>query len=116
LADEVLHERELREQADKSHALVHLQEQRARELAFTEINRRLDEMNNLRFQIEKERGTYLQRDMYDREHRALGDAVDARLKILENKNSNLDGRMWAVGAAIGVIVLIINVAMHYWGK
>ena len=114
--DDVQHERELREQYEKAHALVHTQEQRARELAFTEINRRLDDMNELRNQIGTERGLYLTRELYDREHKSLAESMDARLKILETNKSNLEGRMWAIGAIISVVVVGLQFAMHYFAK
>ena len=127
MADEVQHERELREQWQDSHALVHTQEQRARDLAFIEINRRLDDMNELRRQIEIERGTYVRREVYDREHNAMRDlfnsrldmmrdADDGRLKELENAKSNADGRMWGIGAMYAFLAVIVNLVLRYWGK
>ncbi len=120
------HERELRESWQKSHEDRHEAEARAVALASKDINRRLDEMNELRRQIENERGRYLPRDLYDKEHDALRetmnvrydtlrDNLDIRLKTLENSKSNLEGRLWAIGAMISVIVIVINLGLHFLG-
>ena len=39
------------------------------------------------------------------------DKLDERIKILERGASNLQGRMWALGAVIGAVVLVVNVAV-----
>jgi hypothetical protein len=83
-------------------------------LAKAEIDRRLEGMNELRAQITDERGRYVLRDMYDEQHAQLRDNVDARLKALENIKSNMEGRLWAIGAAISTAVVILNVALYYF--
>jgi hypothetical protein len=69
-------------------------------------------MNELRQQITGERGEYVRRDVYDKEHKALSDAVDARLKTLENSGSYRSGQLWVIGA----IVVLVNLAMYFLGK
>ena len=88
---------------------------KALDIASKEIDRRLEGMNELRAQISTERGRYVLRESYDEQHSALRDAIDARLKILENNRSNLEGRMWAMGAGLTAFVIILNLALHYWG-
>ena len=105
--DEIAHERELRQSWELAHEKIHALEDVARDIASTEINRRLDEMNQLRHQIEQERGTYISRPVYDSENKA----TDARLKILENANSNLAGRMWVFIA----VLALINLAVWFFG-
>ncbi len=109
---DIEHERELREQWQKLHLDMHVAMDLARSLAGDDINRRLDGMNELRAQITSERGLYLSRELFDREHSALRDSIDARLKILETKGSNLEGRLWAVGAFISLVVSFVIVAMN----
>lgn len=124
--DGLAHERELREAWQEAHESRHASEAEARQIASIEINRRLDDMNELRRQIEQERGRYLQRDLYDKEHTALRetmfskldaqrDTMDARLKSLEGTKSNLEGRLWAIGAMISAVVVAINLALRFWG-
>ena len=123
---EIAHERELREAWQQSHEARHSAEAQAVQLASRDINRRLDDMNELRRQIESERGKYLPREMYDREHDEMRNTVnvrfdsarvevDSRLKILESSKSNLEGRLWAIGAMISAVVIAINLGLHFWG-
>ncbi len=109
---EVEHERELRENWQAAHLEVHSMLDRALAMARDDVNRRLDGMNELRQQIASERGFYLSRELFDREHSALRDAMDMRLKVLENRGSNLDGRLWAVGAVISFVVSAVVIAIN----
>ena len=65
---------------------------RAIDLARNDVNRRLEGMNELRAQIERERGTYMTRDLYDR---------------LQSEAKGSAGSMvgWVIGA-LGVITAI----------
>jgi hypothetical protein len=105
----VRHERELRQLWEHDHAHVHELEKEAVEKALESNNRRLDEMNELRLQITRERGEYVSRDTYDREHRALESSTDKRLKSLEQSKSYVIG--W-----VAAIVLAINLVMYWLGK
>jgi uncharacterized protein YydD (DUF2326 family) len=122
--DDVRHERELREQWQKSHESFHILDKEALVLARKEIDRRLNDMNQFRAQIEKERGDFLQRDMYDQQYGTLRGEVDARfnvlrnetdarLKLLENTKSNLEGRIWAIGGVITALAVGLNLMLHY---
>lgn len=101
-------EKELRLQWQTSHDNVHELEQRALQAALASSNQRLDEMNKLRTQIDQERGVYVRRDTFD----TTNSSIDTRLKLLENKQANNEGRMWVIGA----IVIIINILLVYWKK
>ena len=109
-------ERELRELWQSTHLEVHAAERKALEIAREEVNRRLDEMNELREQITRERGEFMRRDMFDREHSTLRDGNDIRLKALENTKSNMEGRLWAIGAAISALVVGLELILRYAGK
>jgi hypothetical protein len=93
-------ERQLREQWQEMNT-------RAVESARQSINLRLDEMNALRAQIANERGLYLSRDQFEREHSLL----ESRLRSLENQSSNLQGRLIVTGA---VIALAVSLLMKFW--
>jgi hypothetical protein len=112
----VKHERELRECWQEGHDKLHAAEAEALEIAKGDINRRLDEMNELRKQITSERGEFLQRSVYDREHSLLRDSSDARLKVLETGKANLEGRLWAIGAIISVLLVALELVMNYFSK
>ncbi len=107
-------ERELREQWQRLHELVHQSESKALETAKGSIDQRLDEMNALRLQITQERGEFISRDLYDREHTSLREQFDVRVKALENSNANMQGRIWMMGAVISLIVSLLTVALHFW--
>jgi hypothetical protein len=104
------HFKELSSERWLAHHREHADLQKAIDLASEDINRRLNEMNQFRSQLESERGTYMTRDMYDREHTALGN----RVKELEIERGNQAGKAAAYASAIGVIVVMIKVALHYW--
>jgi hypothetical protein len=113
MSDEVQHERELREQWQDAHKLFHEVEKEAIVLARKDIDRRLAEMNQFRDQIERERGEFVRREMYDEQHNSLRNDVDSRLKVLESSKSNLEGRMWAMGAGITTLAVGLNLLLHY---
>ena len=112
----IQHERELRQGWQDAHIAVHRAESESLRIAREDINRRLNEMNELRDQITKERAEFMRRDMFDREHTALRDGTDGRLKILEQAKSNLDGRVWAIGAGITILTVLLQFAMRYFTK
>jgi hypothetical protein len=122
------HIRELLDQWQKDHLDRHRAEEHARQLAVTEINRRLDEMNELRAQITRERGTYVQREWFERIHdntdkdrEALRDEMhrikgetDRAIKSIENTIANFEGRIWMLGAFMTAIVVGLNLLLKYW--
>ena len=114
--EEIKHERELREQWQDAHERFHTLDKQALELARREVDRRLEEMNKFRDQIERERGEFMRRDMYDEQHGAMRSETDTRLKTLEQSKSNLEGRLWAMGAGITTIAVGLNLLLHYLGK
>ena len=76
------------------------------EAARVEINRRLDEMNQLRHQIESERDKYMTRQAYEQYHEALITRVGA----LENWRANIVGRTVGL-AVVGTIFVSVVVAV-----
>ena len=76
------------------------------------VDDRLEGMNELREQIQNERGQYLTRDSYDREHKAL----EIRVGALELQNSKWTGSLWMLGAALSAVVVIVNVLLKFWSK
>lgn len=116
LDDGIEHERELRESWQVGHNLLHEAEDKALDIASKEIDRRLEGMNQIREQINNERGMYVTREVYDEQHNALRDMMDTRLKVLETMKSNMEGRLWAMGAGVSAVVVAINVVIYYLGK
>lgn len=88
----------------EAHMREHEQSNVAIDTARNEVNRRLAEMNELRAQINVERGEYLSRHEYEAKH----DALIERINSMERSRANLEGRFWAIGAAVVVIQLVIR--------
>ncbi len=114
--------KDLMEAHEKLVILRHTSEKEARDLAATDINRRLGEMNQFREQIAKERGMFVLRDLHDvleknllakmdklevdmnGELSKLRTGTDDRLKALEIMRSNLEGKIWMMGAIITALL------------
>jgi len=69
----------------------------ARKIAKAEVDRRLDAMNELRDQIDSERGRYVEREMYDQRHQDL----ERRVGGVEGRLSNIEGGIQIRAATIG---------------
>jgi|SRR5580658_44984 hypothetical protein len=74
------------------------------------LDYRLEEMNNFRTQINQERGEYLRREMYDRDHVALAD----RVKNLEIERGEQVGKTAAYASMVGFVVVVAQVVLHFW--
>ena len=70
------------------------------------------EMNELRRQINDERGQYQTRDKSD----AVSNAIQARLTTLDAQYSSLHGRLLGMGLALIFITTLIGLALRFWGK
>jgi hypothetical protein len=75
-----------------------------------DLERRLEEMNNFRTQINTERVDYLRRDMYDRENAAMSD----RVKSLEIVRGEQSGKAAAYASMVGFVVVLVQVVLHFW--
>jgi hypothetical protein len=75
-----------------------------------DLERRLEEMNNFRAQINLERVDYLRRDMYDRENAALSE----RVKTLEIVRGEQSGKTAAYASMVGLAVVLVQIALHFW--
>lgn len=79
-----------------------------------DLERRLEEMNNFRAQINTERVDYLRRDMYERENAALSD----RVKSLEIVRGEHSGKAAAYASMVGIVMVFVmvfvQVALHFW--
>jgi hypothetical protein len=75
-------------------------------VANLELNRRLDGMNELRKQIEAERGRYVDRDTYSRENTLLAD----RIRSVELSLAKYAGGILFIAALINILAQFIG---HY---
>lgn len=98
------------------------EKERATQIAKGEVDRRLDEMNELRRQIETERGQFVTRELYDERHAELENKVEiqrenlsgygARLSRMEGgtqvKASTIGLGLTGLGVFLGVVVVVVN--------
>jgi hypothetical protein len=107
IRDLILQERQLRESQDQAQS-------RAVIVARTEIDRRLETMNDLRAQINSERGMFTSRELHDRDHRALELRLnDAEGRISKSEGNSKATMLW-MGAVITVVVSMATIAMELW--
>ncbi len=94
------------------HPDIHRLENVARQIAAKDIDRRLEAMNELRRQIEEERGVYLTRDLYDREHGTLSGRVrDLELNRGEDKLTPFIGGLRYLGY---IAAVVLGAIMTWW--
>jgi len=74
-------------------------------LARQELDRRLEGMNEFREQLRAQANTFVTREIADTRYMAMED----RLRSLEDKRSNLEGRMWIIPTVIIIIQIIIMI-------
>ena len=96
----VRHERELRAEWIKMNAEM------VRE-AKNYVDTKLEKMNEMREQINTERGQYALRI----EHVADYKAIDGRLRVIEGFTANLQGRILVTASVLGFLVVLIA---HFW--
>lgn len=78
---------------------------RATDIAKADVDRRLEEMNQLRAQIGEERGAYVPVAQYDERHRDL----EKRLETMDRQLSGNQGRRTATAAFAGILVTVIGI-------
>ena len=78
----------------------------ARDLARQELDRRLEGMNEFREQLRSQANTFLTREIADTRYMVM----EQRIRVLESKRSNLEGRMWIVPTIIIIIQIVIMIA------
>ena len=103
---EIQHVRELLEAHKELDNLRHAGEHTALVVASQDVNRRLDEMNKFREQLNQERAEYVLR----REH----DVLAERTKALEIARGEQSGKSAAYASIAAFIGIAAGVIMHFW--
>jgi hypothetical protein len=80
--------------------------------AKTTMEFRLEGMNELRKQINDERGRYIE----VKEFNPKMDAALDRLARLDLKVANWDGRFWMLGAGLGTLFTLIQIAINLFRR
>lgn len=99
------------EQWVAAHPETHRLEGVVLSVAKAATDQRLESMNELRKQIDTERGTFITRELYDREHRRIQDDVNG-LRTSRDENSGEKGfleKFWPLFLAVGMFIV-----GHFW--
>lgn len=70
------------------------------------LETRLLAMNEFRAQIQSERNEYVRNDQFD--------IFTERLRTLEGKQSNFDGRLWVFGVILPVVLSVVGSLLVKW--
>jgi hypothetical protein len=104
----------------EDHEKVHQLEQLALTVALQKADKRDDEHNAVRKQLEAERGIYVRMDYYDREHKDLaGQIAEIRLQFIEFQ-SGTKGRQGPIGdlvkwaAALLALIIMFLIGHFSW--
>lgn len=127
-ADAIRHERELREMGDRG--VQHERElrtafdaherelrigaetavEKARDIQFREYERRLEDMNEFRLQLERQAVTFLTVGRFEREHEALEKGIEVKLESLASKHNDdhelLTRLLTQVGTFRGIAIFL----------
>lgn len=90
--------------------------ERATDLASNAVDKRLEGMNEFREQLNKQAALFVTRSELEDKLKAesiLNRALEARISLLENTISNLQGRFWAIGVGFTIFSTIIGIALHF---
>ena len=102
--------KELLDRAMAAHMREHELEHRAHERELQLSDTKFAKANEVREQIDRERGNFATREM----HESLYASLSARLALIEKYQANLDGKLIGAGAVISLISLGISILSHFW--
>jgi hypothetical protein len=74
-------------------------------------------MNEFRSAMKDQAASYMTRMESELNTKAIHGsfaAVETRLKRLEERAANMDGRFWGFGAIFGCVFTILNVLLSWW--
>lgn len=99
-----------------SHDREHLYTQKAIEKAETALSIRLEGMNAIREQLRDQASSFVTREVAEVQHSAIATRLDHlrnRLDAMDTWRSGVEGRTLGIAAAVGAIVVGINVVLHF---
>jgi hypothetical protein len=110
------------EELEKRLNLQITNQETARTLAAIGIHERLEKMNEFRAQLDRQAGGFVTKEMLEskvdqiaqglRQHdlsdTASHEQHEVRLRILETFRSNYEGRFWALGVGMAILVVVLQ--------
>ncbi len=85
---------------------IFAEREKALDITANALHEKLQEMNQFRLQLEQERALYVK-------NKDLEPLFD-RIRKLEDRGSNLDGRFWALGIGLTLLTSGLSLALHLW--
>jgi hypothetical protein len=89
---------------DREHDLL----EKANVIAREEMNRRLDEMNNLRRQIEHVESKFITRDEWSKAHQFLIDQHDIYAKNVDARFRTSERLIWMASGAVALVAFLMH--------
>ena len=83
---------------------------RERDLAYADLNRRLEVLNHMREETVRDRDQFLPRASFEQFFKDFGNWRDT----VNAKMNNMDGRIAAYAGIIGFVAVLMQVFLHYW--
>lgn len=103
--------RDFFERLFQEHAHLHESERKANQLALnnahSEIDRRLEALNELRSEVTKDRDQFVQRGTFETKI----EAMDKEVRILRDEMIGQRGRQAAYGVILGIISIVAPIAI-----
>lgn len=91
----------------EDHERIHELEEKARAIAFSDMNRRLMDHNEILDKWDKDRATFIERPWFEKVHKDLEESTNARfeeqerrMRVLEGFHSGESGRQGPIGDLI----------------
>lgn len=93
----------------------------------TEMERRLNTLNELRAEVVSDRGLLVRREFLDATLESMEKALEARrvsdkaalerlaedIRSIQKADANLQGRLWALGVGLTIVVVVVNVVIRF---
>jgi Zn-dependent M16 (insulinase) family peptidase len=100
--------RELLEQHFELHDREHSLLEKANVIAREAMNRSLDEMNNLRRQIEQVEAKFITRDEWSKGHEAVINSHESCARAVDNRFRVVERLIWMASGAVMLIALLMH--------
>ena len=101
-----------REAAEDAHRREHALYRLALEKAETALTLRLEAMNEVRRQLDRQAAQFVPLPTYE----ARQEALQARISGLERQTANWAGRFWSLGVGLSILVVLLNVVLRLLDK
>ncbi|MCA1570874.1 MAG: hypothetical protein LC798_11255 [Chloroflexi bacterium] len=102
-----------------AHDREHVSDLRAEEKAEHGLEKRLESMNEFRDQLREQAARFITRDVIEavtKEQDRRGDALNQRIQLVEGDVKSARGYVLGVGAAVAILVIVVNFGLQLVGQ